>query len=159
MGAKRHISIYIFLFVHSFNVYITFMIYKIFYYCSIEFVLTFLSVASLSLKQKNCLQVIIKFCSKIAGRPLAVLQELQNIRSQSKAQAMLIYQIQSLWSYFNMLLSRHRHLLPYDKMHYFEKLFHHQNSFSWWTKKTIQNSNISLYINWRCNDHLPLSYT
>lgn len=97
----------------SFNVDTVFM--EMFYSCFIESVLTFSFICwhgSLSIKQKNRMQGIVKVCSKIVGTLLNDLYDLYKVRSLKKARAILADHSHPLWDEFMLLPSGRRYSLP-----------------------------------------------
>ncbi|XDV19566.1 hypothetical protein PO909_025015 [Leuciscus waleckii] len=96
----------------SFNVDTVFM--EMFYSCFIESVLTFSFICwygSLSIKQKNRMQGIVKVSSKIVGTPLNDLHDLYKVRSLKKARAILADHSHPLWDKFMLLSSGRRYSL------------------------------------------------
>ena len=121
---KAHQRMYFYRKLRNFNVDRTFM--KMFYSCFIESVLTFSFVSwygSITLKNKNRLQHIVKVCSKIAHTTLNELHSLYKIRALKKARSILANPSHPLITEFELLPSGRRFSLPKCKTN------RHKNSF------------------------------
>lgn len=121
---KAHQRMHFYRKLRSFNVDTTFM--RMFYSCFIESVLTFSFICwhgSLSVKQKNRLQGIVKVCSKIAGTSLNDLHDLYKVRSLKKARSIVADPSHPLWCDFMLLPSGRRYKLPLCNTNRFKKSF------------------------------------
>ena len=121
---KAHQRMYFLRKLRSFNVDTVFM--KMFYSCFIESVLTFTFICwhgSLSIKEKNRMQGIVKVCSKSAGTPLDGVHDLHKARSLKKARAILADSSHPLWGEFMLLPSGRRYSLPRCRTKRFKRSF------------------------------------
>lgn len=94
---------------------LTSLVMKSFYSCFIESILTFSFICwygSLSLRNKNRLQGIVRVCSKIAGISLNDLTALYQLRTLSKVRSILGDQSHPLAGEFLLLPSGRRYILP-----------------------------------------------